>query len=252
MVAATSRRCLTCGIDISERWHSAVRCVACGREHEKKRKRDAQQKRRERRANRFCQQCEKRINTSRGHSKFCSSDCRGQWQKDNADLCSFEPCEEPRYALGLCAFHYGQQRRCVPLTRRKHREKCEWEGCSLKHFAQGLCRVHHYRRRRGIDMNQPIRRRENVGAVRITTQGYVKVKIAQPDQWVVQHRDVMERHLGRPLYEHESIHHKNGDKADNRLMNLELWTTSHPYGQRVKDKVSWAREILAVYEHDGF
>lgn len=101
-------------------------------------------------------------------------------------------------------------------------------------------------------MNQPIRRRENVGAVRITTQGYVKVKIAQPDQWVVQHRDVMERHLGRPLYEHESIHHKNGDKADNRLMNLELWTTSHPYGQRVKDKVSWAREILAVYEHDGF
>jgi len=34
---------------------------------------------------------------------------------------------------------------------------------------------------------------------------------------------------------------------DNRESNLELWSSSQPKGQRVEDKVAWAREILALY-----
>lgn len=58
----------------------------------------------------------------------------------------------------------------------------------------------------------------------------------------------METFLGRVLYSHENVHHRNGDRADNRLENLELWSTSQPRGQRITDKLEWARELIAQYE----
>jgi hypothetical protein len=64
---------------------------------------------------------------------------------------------------------------------------------------------------------------------------------------VLDHRLVMEAKLGRRLLHQEEVHHKNGDRNDNRLENLELWSSSQPPGQRVEDKVDWAREILRLY-----
>ncbi len=62
-----------------------------------------------------------------------------------------------------------------------------------------------------------------------------------------EHRVVMEKHLGRKLKPKESVHHKNGNKQDNRIENLELWSCHQPYGQRVEDKLKWAYEIIELY-----
>jgi hypothetical protein len=57
----------------------------------------------------------------------------------------------------------------------------------------------------------------------------------------------MEQALGRALRPFENVHHKNGVRFDNRLENLELWSSVQPAGQRVTDKVAFAVEILQQY-----
>ena len=82
--------------------------------------------------------------------------------------------------------------------------------------------------------------------------GYKDIKVGNSyhgnvNGWIKHHRYVMEQHIGRSLLKHETVHHKNGDRADNRIENLELMEHSHPYGQRVPDKLEWAQEYVATY-----
>lgn len=92
-------------------------------------------------------------------------------------------------------------------------------------------------------LSNPGQNNKNYG---IGKDGYVKV--IHNGKLYMEHRLVMERHLGRILLRGETVHHKNGVRHDNRLENLELWSHAQPYGQRVEDKVAYAKEILRLYE----
>lgn len=61
---------------------------------------------------------------------------------------------------------------------------------------------------------------------------------------IAEHRVVMERHIGRKLTKDETVHHVNGIRDDNRIGNLELWSSRHGKGQRVSDKIGHALTFL--------
>jgi hypothetical protein len=54
--------------------------------------------------------------------------------------------------------------------------------------------------------------------------------MANSQGYCAQHRLVVARAFGRPLSEHESVHHVNGSKTDNRLENLQLRQGKHGTG----------------------
>jgi hypothetical protein len=60
----------------------------------------------------------------------------------------------------------------------------------------------------------------------------------------------MSEFLERPLAKNENVHHKNGNRLDNRIENLELWSKTQPCGQRVIDLVDWARNIIIKYGNE--
>jgi hypothetical protein len=155
-------------------------------------------------------------------------------------------CKYPKHR-GFCRPHYRKLVREGVLTTVGYtaRALCSEPDCGRVHQAKGLCE-YHYNQSRGVGIRARTRRPNGTGT--ITADGYKTV--GSKGKHMLEHRSVMEQLLGRALRTHENVHHKNGDRLDNRPENLELWSTSQPAGQRVEDLVVWAREILMQYEGD--
>jgi len=74
------------------------------------------------------------------------------------------------------------------------------------------------------------------GGRSVEKRGYVTLYVDPSDPLYImcgngknsvgEHRLVMARHLGRPLMSYELVHHINGNKGDNRIENLLLYSAS--------------------------
>jgi hypothetical protein len=167
--------------------------------------------------------------------------------------CVAEDCEYEAEAKGYCDGHYQRLLRHGEVgddPLRGTEPLCSVITCDRWHHAGGLCQTH-YKRQLAIghpDEERPIKEITGEGGI---SHGYRNV-VVPPEQrhlvggysWVGEHRLVMALHLGRPLLPEEVVHHRNGNRLDNRIENLELWSTAHPKGQRVEDLLAYCIEML--------
>jgi hypothetical protein len=123
---------------------------------------------------------------------------------------------------------------------------CQIDNCDKPHRSKGMCQMHY--RRVKLYKNPDTNARGHKG--KPSTYKVIIVHNhpnANSKGMIGEHRYVMSQHLGRALLPNENVHHINGNRKDNRIENLELWSEMQPSGQRVEDKVKYALEILKQY-----
>lgn len=185
-----------------------------------------------------CQNCQNEFFHPKSNTKYCGIECLKKFQhRKEMDRRKTDPI-------------YRAKRNKREHERRQRKRNTQLE-IREKHNASQKAR---YRKKNNILTDEDLKCAPK-GSGTISKHGYRQIiKKGHPNSWrtggIFEHVFIMSEHLGRALRKGETVHHKNGIKHDNRIENLELWSNSHPYGQRIEDKIGWCKEFLDLYGFD--
>lgn len=127
------------------------------------------------------------------------------------------------------------RKRCLVRCDRCAAEGWREDYYAIKRRTEHICRSCSSKRTGSLNLGRPSplkgkkRKRDCeyiVGSTYLNSSGYLEEYVgrhAYPDRkggYYLQHRKIVEAHLGRRLGKDEKIHHINGNKSDNRLENL--------------------------------
>ena len=165
-----------------------------------------------------CERCGEQFTPGGPAARFCSPECRTGQRECLACAQLFTPDKLPT----------GQQ------------------GASAQQYCSHECRQWVIVQK-GLEASDR-RRASRTPRRRVNEYGYVEIYYGARGggHYVLEHREVMADSLGRPLRSDETVHHINGDKADNRIENLQLRQGRHGKGARFTCNSCGSHDVVAT------
>jgi len=156
--------------------------------------------------------------------------------------CKVEGCNEPVKARGYCSRHtyqFYKHGKIISAGKMKDpSRKCSVPGCNRKHKANGYCEAHNqqFKKYSRITSQEIVGRN---GKSYAGSKGSSYILIMKKDHPMANKRGYVrrshlawEKHTGHIVTPPEVIHHKNGNKHDDRCENLELFSCDEEHQRK--------------------